>query len=109
MFMLSKRTLFIICGLCIPFVMHAQRPGEIVEQDPEMIELEKERIRLELEANKARMQMEQNRIKEELQISRYFGCKDFTPAVAQAGDQQLLLIIYQFQPAMCWAPETTLW
>ena len=46
MFMLSKRTLFIICGLCIPFVMHAQQPGEIVAQDPEMIELEKERIRL---------------------------------------------------------------
>ena len=58
MFMLSKRSLFIICGLCIPFVMRAQQPGEISIQDPEMVELEKERIRLELESEKARMQME---------------------------------------------------
>ena len=83
--MLSKRTLFIICGLCIPFVMYAQQPGEIVEQDPEMMELEKERIRLELEAEKARMQMEQNRINEEFQLARYFGYKYFAPAAALAG------------------------
>ncbi|SVA08667.1 uncharacterized protein METZ01_LOCUS61521, partial [marine metagenome] len=87
MFMLSKRTLFIICGLCIPFVMHAQQPGEIIEQDPEMVELEKERIRLELEAEKASIQMEQNRINEELQLARYFGYKYFSPAAAQAGGQ----------------------
>ena len=87
MFILSKRTLFIICGLCIPFVMYAQQPGEIVEEDPEMIELEKERIRLGLEAEKASMQMEQNRINEELQLARYFGYKYFNPAAAQAGGQ----------------------
>ena len=80
MFMLSKRTLFIICGLCIPFVMHAQQPGEIATLDSEMIELEKERIRLGIEAEKARMQMEQNRINEELQLARYFGYKYFISA-----------------------------
>ena len=37
MFMLSKRALVIICGLCIPFVMHAQKPGEVIEEDPEMV------------------------------------------------------------------------
>jgi protein involved in polysaccharide export with SLBB domain len=87
MFMLSKRTLFIICGLCIPFVMHAQQPGEIATQDPEMAELEKERIRLELEAEKASLLIEQNRINEELQLARYFGYKYFNPAAAQAGEQ----------------------
>ncbi|MDP6965657.1 MAG: hypothetical protein QF551_00065, partial [Candidatus Marinimicrobia bacterium] len=85
--MKSKRVLFIICGLCIPFVMHAQQPGEIATQDPEMVELEKERIRLELEAEKASIQMEQNRINEELQLARYFGYKYFSPAETQAGGQ----------------------
>ena len=87
MFMLSKRTLFIICGLCVPFVMYAQQPGEISTQDPEMVELEKERIRLALEAEKASVQMEQNRINEELQLARYFGYKYFSPVAAQAGGQ----------------------
>ena len=87
MFMLSKRTLFIICGLCIPFVMHAQQPGEISTQDPEMAELEKERIRLGIEADKARMQMEQSLINEELQLARYFGYKYFNPAAGQTGGQ----------------------
>ncbi|MDP6837269.1 MAG: SLBB domain-containing protein, partial [Candidatus Marinimicrobia bacterium] len=85
--MKSKRVLFIICGLCIPFVMYAQQPGEIATQDPEMVELEKERIRLGIEADKARMQMEQNRINEDLQLARYFGYKYFNPAAAQAGGQ----------------------
>ena len=79
MFMLSKRTLLIICGLCIPFVMHAQQPGEISTKDPEMLELEKERIRLGIEAEKASMQLERNRINEELQLARYFGYKYFSP------------------------------
>ena len=73
MFMLSKRTLFIICGLCIPFVMHAQQPGEIVLQDTGMVALEKERLRLELKTEEARIEMEQNRIDVELQLTRYFG------------------------------------
>jgi hypothetical protein len=81
MFMLSKRSLFVIYGLCIPFVMHAQQPGAIIEQDPEMIELEKERIRLEIEAEKVSMQMEKDRINEESQFARYFGYKYFNPAV----------------------------
>jgi hypothetical protein len=81
MFILNKRILIIICSLCIPFVMHAQKPGEIIEQDPEILELEKERIHLELEAERVSMQIEQNRINKELQLARYFGYKYFNPAV----------------------------